>query len=235
MHVSSIPSPRPSEKHDVVVPIGRVRLEGDLVVPEHARGVVVFAQGGGSSRKSPGSGFVATWLNDEARAATLLVDLLAPEEAHVGELKFDIPFLAERLRAIRVWLSRDARTRELPVGYFGASTGAAAALLAAATQPDVAAIVSRGGRPDLAGADALGRVKAATLLLVGEHDRTTLELNRAAQRHLRWENTLAIVQGASHRFDEPGVLLDVAGKAALWFRTFLSARATRERARPQAQ
>jgi putative phosphoribosyl transferase len=217
-------SPRPIKTESVSLHVEGATLEGDLSVPESARGIVLFAHGSGSSRKSPRNRRVARTLN-EAGFATMLVDLLTPaEEAadeRTGQLRFDIPWLAERLMALTDWLTHEPATRTLPLGYFGASTGAAAALVAAARRVGtVGAVVSRGGRPDLAG-DSLPRVAAPTLLIVGSHDYVVLDLNRAAQAKLRCEHALMTVPGATHLFEEPGALDRVAHEAARWFDTYL--------------
>jgi dienelactone hydrolase len=192
-------------------------LEGNLSLPEGARGVVLFAHGSGSSRHSPRNRYVARLLN-AAKLATLLVDLLTSDEEAIdvrtAHLRFDIGLLAERLIAATDWLTQQPATRELRVGYFGASTGAGGALVAAAERSDVVgAVVSRGGRPDLAG-PVLARVRAPTLLIVGGHDFPVIELNRAALAQLRSEKRLAIVPGATHLFEEPGALDEVARLAA---------------------
>jgi putative phosphoribosyl transferase len=210
----------------VALSIGEVELAGELDVPPSARGIVLFAHGSGSSRFSPRNQYVARALRT-AGLATLLMDLLTREEEVVDErtraLRFDIPLLAKRLVGATDWLTHHAATRDLFIGYFGASTGAAAALAAAAERPHVVgAIVSRGGRPDLAGA-ALARVRAPTLLIVGGRDETVLALNRAALEELRvQEKELVIVPGATHLFQEPGALEQVAALAAEWFRRFLN-------------
>ncbi len=202
-------------------------LHGDLVVPSEARGVVLFAHGSGSSRLSPRNRAVAGSL--QARdMATMLVDLLTEDEeradAATGHLRFDIELLGGRLVEITRWLREEPSTAELPLGYFGASTGAAAALVAAADLPgEVAAVVSRGGRPDLAG-DALAKVLAPTLLIVGSRDEAVLELNRAAARRLGGETDLQVVDGATHLFEEPGALEQVAELAADWFTRYLRQR-----------
>jgi dienelactone hydrolase len=208
----------------VSIPAGRVTLPADLAIPEGARGVVAFAHGTGSSRHSPRNRFVARVLQD-AGLATLLADLLTAEEealeAHTRHLRFDIPLLAERLADITAYLTTLAETRDLPLGYFGASTGAAAALVAAAERPGpVRAIVSRGGRPDLAG-ESLRRVRAPTLLIVGGADLLVLDLNRAALEKLAAEKALEVVPGATHLFEEPGALDQVARLAADWFDRYL--------------
>jgi pimeloyl-ACP methyl ester carboxylesterase len=203
-----------------------VTLNGNLTVPEDARAVVLFAHGSGSSRHSPRNRYVARVLH-EAKLATLLVDLLTLHEevidARTAHLRFDIGLLTERLVNATDWLTQFPDTKHLPVGYFGASTGAAAALAAAVIRPDaVGAIVSRGGRPDLAGA-ALVHVRAPTLLIVGGDDGQVIELNRAALAQLRCERQLMIVPGASHLFEEPGALDDVARLARDWFERYLIA------------
>jgi dienelactone hydrolase len=194
-------------------------IDGDLIVPDAARGVVVFAHGSGSSRHSARNRYVAQELN-AAGLATLLIDLLTSEEEEVDvrtrRLRFDIPLLARRLLHSVDWLRTDRSTAALRIGCFGASTGGGAALVAAAERPDdVAAIVSRGGRPDLAG-EALPRVRAPTLLIVGGNDRPVIELNRAAMAQMRASVHLEIVPGATHLFEEPGTLERVAGLARDW-------------------
>lgn len=209
----------------IQVRAGSVTLAGDLIVPARARGVVLFAHGTGSSRLSPRNQHVAQMLNRHA-LATLLLDLLTPAEeqvdAYSGHLRFDIKMLASRLADATDWLAKDARTMAMPIGYFGASTGAAAALIAAAARPQhIAAVVSRGGRPDLA-AEALPRVKAPTLLIVGEYDDVVIELNRVALEGLRVEARLEIVPRATHLFEEPGALDRVAKLAGNWFARYLA-------------
>ncbi|HUH06983.1 MAG TPA: alpha/beta family hydrolase [Egibacteraceae bacterium] len=204
----------------VRIPAAAAQLEGDLTVPDAASGIVVFAHGSGSSRRSPRNRQVAAALN-EAGLATLLFDLLTSAEDEVDlqtrELRFDIALLAERLVAATEWLVAQAATRGLRVGYFGASTGAAAALVAAARIPDqVGPIVSRGGRPDLAG-DSLERVNSPVLLIVGGADAQVLELNRQAAARLPGEVDLQIVPGAGHLFEEPGALEEVARLAGEFF------------------
>jgi putative phosphoribosyl transferase len=213
------------EERLVRVAAGPVTLEGNLSLPERARGIVLFAHGSGSSRHSPRNRYVARVLN-EAKLATLLVDLLTPDEEAVdlrtAHLRFDIGLLAGRLVGVTDWLTQYPDTRELRIGYFGASTGAAAALVAAAQHPDaVGAIVSRGGRPDLAG-PALARVRAPTLLIVGGNDFEVVELNRRALAPLRCEKQLEIVPGATHLFEEPGALEEVARLAREWFERYLT-------------
>ncbi len=214
------------EERLVRVPAGPVTLEGNLTLPEQSRGIVLFAHGSGSSRHSPRNRYVARLLN-EAKLATLLIDLLTLHEevidARTAQLRFDIDLLAERLVDATDWLTQFPDTKDLRIGYFGASTGAAAALAAAALRPDpVGAIVSRGGRPDLAGA-ALIRVRAPTLLIVGENDKQVIQLNRAALAQLRCKKQLVIVPGATHLFEEPGALDVVARLARDWFERHLIA------------
>ena len=212
------------EEREARVPLGSVALEGNLGVPEGARGVVLFAHGSGSGRHSPRNRYVAQELR-QAGLATLLIDLLTPEEEEIDlrtrHLRFDIGLLAVRLTGATDWLKREPDTRNLRVGYFGASTGAGAALVAAAERPEeVGAIVSRGGRPDLAG-DALPRVRAPTLLIVGGNDAPVIEMNREAVERLRVEKELKIVPGATHLFEEPGALEKVARLASDWFVWYL--------------
>ncbi|MGI6870446.1 dienelactone hydrolase family protein [Amycolatopsis sp. 3B14] len=194
-------------------------LQGDLTVPSDAIGVVVFAHGSGSSRHSARNIAVARELQDN-RFATLLFDLLSPDEDH-GDRRFDIDLLTERLRAAMAELARRAETAGLPLGLFGASTGAAAALRAAAAEPErVRAVVSRGGRPDLAG-DALGQVRSPTLLIVGARDEDVLRLNQSAAAKLGGRHDIEIVAKATHLFKEPGALERVAQLAASWFSEYL--------------
>ena len=214
----------------VTVPAGPVKLEGNLGVPQGARGVVLFAHGSGSGRLSPRNRYVAGTLR-ESGLATLLVDLLTTEEEEVDlrtrHLRFDIGLLAERLVGATDWLTRNPDTRDLRIGYFGASTGAGAALVAAAKRPEkVGAVVSRGGRPDLAGLEALSAVRAPTLLIVGGNDVPVIGMNEEALALLRVEKRMEIVPGATHLFEEPGGLEEVARLAAGWFARHLS----RERA-----
>ncbi len=209
------------QQWEVQIPAGRLMLEGILGVPEPARGVVAFAHGSGSGRHSPRNQFVATALQD-AGLATLLLDLLTPDEADDRARVFDIDLLAARLGAAAAWLAECPDARALPLGYFGASTGAAAALKAAAGQGDaVRAVVSRGGRPDLAW-EELPLVTSPTLLIVGGHDRTVLQLNEKALARLQCPKQLTVVPGATHLFEEPGTLEEVARLAAEWFVGHLS-------------
>jgi dienelactone hydrolase len=208
----------------LAIPATEVTLDADVVVPESARGVVLFAHGSGSSRHSPRNRLVAHEL-EHAGLATVLADLLTPEEervdAQTGQLRFDIGLLATRVIALVDWATHYDQTAGLPVGLFGASTGAAAALVAAAERPDtVAAVVSRGGRPDLAG-DYLRAVRQPTLLTVGGRDERVIELNRQAMSQLAGEVRLEIVPGATHLFEEPDALEQVARLARDWFVHYL--------------
>lgn len=203
----------------VTIPAGTAQLPGELVVPPGAPGVVIFAHGSGSSRRSPRNQSVAFQLQDRG-LGTLLFDLLTEEEEReeyfTGQFRFDISLLAKRLFAATEWISRQETTRDLPVAYFGSSTGAAAALVAAAADSRPRAIVSRGGRPDLAG-DNLERVQAPVLLIVGENDRQVIELNERAREKLKCRHSLSIIPGATHLFEEPGALEEVARLAADFF------------------
>lgn len=206
--------------HEIVLSSGAVTLRGLLGIPPRARGVVAFAHGSGSGRLSSRNNRVALSLQD-AGFATLLTDLLTESEERAdvmsGHLRFDISFLAERLLAATDWLTAQKETAKLPLGYFGASTGAAAALVAAAVRPHIVrAIVSRGGRPDLA-SDHLRVVRAPTLLIVGSRDVPVIPLNEDAFALLPCEKEMVIVQGASHLFEEPGALDEVARLAGDWF------------------
>jgi putative phosphoribosyl transferase len=205
------------KEHPVEVRIGHLRLQGILGLPLRPAGVVLFAHGSGSGRLSPRNTLVARTLQ-QGGFATLLLDLLEEEEEAEDRRKvFDIDLLADRLLGAREWLGKEPRTRGLHVGYFGASTGAGAALQAAARKPEaVAAVVSRGGRPDLA-APFLPRVTAPTLLIVGELDTPVIEMNEEAYQQLPCAKELVIVPGASHLFEEPGTLEQVAGLALDWF------------------
>jgi len=209
----------------VRIAVGDETLAGDLAVPAGAIGLVAFAHGSGSSRFSSRNRFVADVL-DRHRLATLLIDLLTDAEETIDDrtaaLRFDIDLLADRLLAIQTWAAREPELCALPMGLFGASTGGGAALVAAAKRPDAfRAIVSRGGRPDLAGA-ALARVRAPTLLIVGGADEPVIALNEIAQRQMRGETRLEIVPHATHLFEEPGALERVADLAARWFEDHLS-------------
>ena len=219
------PVEHPAREQAVRIPVDHVTLDGDLVVPGGATGIVLFAHGSGSSRFSPRNRAVAAELR-AAGLATLLLDLLTPEEeredAVTRELRFDIPLLAARLAAATDWVTQRSDARHLAVGYFGASTGAAAALIAAAERPEVVrAVVSRGGRPDLAGA-ALPAVRAPTLLVVGGDDVPVIAMNREALSRMHATRTLEIVPGATHLFEEPGTLEQVARLARAWFAQHLA-------------
>lgn len=213
----SAPVPVQAWTGEVGISSGRLQLEGTLAIPEHARGLVLFAHGSGSSRHSPRNRHVAETLQ-KAGLATLLFDLLTKDEEAAdevtGHLRFDIDLLASRLWVAAGWAARDRRSAGLRIGYFGSSTGAAAALVAAADEgADIGGVVSRGGRPDLAG-DALARVRAPTLLIVGGEDDAVIPLNEEALARLRCEKRLEIVPGATHLFEEPGTLDQAAGFAA---------------------
>ena len=213
--------------NEVQIHAGRTILSGNLTLPEKAVALVLFAHGSGSSRHSPRNQFVARTLND-AGLATLLLDLLTQDEEaidmHTREHRFNIGLLAERLVHATKWAKQQEQTRDLRVGYFGSSTGGGAALVAAAENPqDVGAVVSRGGRPDLAG-DALPKVQAPTLLIVGGNDDIVIELNEMARDQMRCEVKLDIVSGATHLFEEPGALEKVAKLASDWFNAHLAAK-----------
>jgi putative phosphoribosyl transferase len=218
-----------SGETDIEITLGPVRLPGTLALPPEAQGIVLFAHGSGSSRSSPRNRFVARMLFD-ARIGTLLFDLLTPEEDRRYARRFDIELLSARLAGATAWLRGTSAAGAMAIGYFGASTGAAAALVAAAL-PDayIAAVVSRGGRADLAGADVLPRVDAPTLLIVGGADHEVIELNRYAYARLRCEKDLQIVPGATHLFEEPGTLEAVAALAADWFGRWLAPASGRAR------
>jgi len=215
-----------SEKDSAFVDIqlGLLRLEGNLSIPKNSIGIVLFAHGSGSGRTSPRNRFVARELNKK-RIATLLFDLLTREEEEVdvqtAHLRFDIPLLSQRLVQTTDWLLKSFKDANLNVGYFGASTGAAAALVAAAERPDIVkAVVSRGGRPDLAG-PSLDSVKCPTLLLVGGYDDVVIDLNKQAMSQMKSEKKLIIIPEATHLFEEPGKLEEVAQHASNWFMKYL--------------
>jgi predicted alpha/beta-hydrolase family hydrolase len=217
----------PPESVCLQIPAGEVTLAGDLEIPENAQGLVLFAHGSGSSRRSPRNQAVAEVLRD-AGMATLLFDLLTPheeaEDAYSGHLRFDIGLLSRRLAIVTEEIADDPHSGNFGIGYFGASTGGAAALRAAAALGStIGAVVSRGGRPDLAG-EALAYVKAPTLLVVGERDEDVLRLNERAYAQLQCEKSLAVVPHATHLFQEPGTLEEVARLAANWFRKHLRPR-----------
>jgi pimeloyl-ACP methyl ester carboxylesterase len=208
------------DSSSVTIAVGEYAIQGDLTLPAETQAAVIFAHGSGSSRHSPRNKYVAQTLN-EGGIGTLLIDLLTMEEERVdigtAEYRFNIRLLAERLIAATDWAGTDRRLFSLPLGYFGASTGAAAALVAAAERPErIGAVVSRGGRPDLA-RNALPSVEAPTLLIVGEWDRDVIELNRQAARAMRAPTEITIVRGATHLFEEEGALEEVASLARAWF------------------
>ena len=216
-----------TDETPVRIKADRLILEGSLSIPKNAKGIVLFAHGSGSSRFSPRNKFVAFELH-KSNLATLLFDLLTHDEERIdvvtAQLRFDIRLLAERLILATDWITHQSNTAILKIGYFGASTGAAAALLAAAERADVVeAVVSRGGRPDLAG-PALPKVKAPTLLIVGRNDPVVIDLNRKALKELKVDKDLVIVPGASHLFEEPGTLEEVAHLATIWFQKYLNAK-----------
>jgi len=209
----------------VVIPVNRATIKGNLTIPAGTKGIVLFAHGSGSSRFSPRNQYVAKVLN-RAGIGTLLIDLLTREEeeidASTGEFRFNIGLLAERLLSATEWLKQNPATKSLVFGYFGASTGAAAAIIAAAKFPEVVrAVVSRGGRPDLA-VEHLRKVRAPTLFIVGGKDTIVLDLNKKAMEQIGAKKKLEIVNGATHLFEEPGKLEEVARLSAEWFRTHLT-------------
>jgi dienelactone hydrolase len=207
----------------VHIPANEINLEGALAIPADAQGIVLFAHGSGSSRHSPRNNFVAQVLQG-AGMGTLLMDLLTPREDASYETRFDIDLLTQRLERATQWLREQPQTRSLQIGYFGASTGAAAALQAAAIfGSSIGAVVSRGGRPDLA-MSALDRVQSPTLLIVGGLDDIVIDLNRQAYRKLKAEKQLEIVPGATHLFEEPGTLQEAARLAANWFKRYLGSK-----------
>ena len=208
------------EEKEVTIPVGKAVINGNLTVPQGAKGIVLFAHGSGSSRFSPRNTRVAREIN-EAGIATLLIDLLTEAEEEIdestGEFRFNIDLLAQRLVHATEWVKKNLDTKPLSIGYFGASTGAAAALIAAAKLPrHVKAVVSRGGRPDLAG-EHLPNVKAPTLLIVGGDDTEVLELNRQASQQMTTEKKIVVVPGATHLFEEPDKIEEVARLAISWF------------------
>ena len=210
---------------EVKIPVEKVVVEGNLIIPHNARGLVLFAHGSGSSRFSPRNQYVSKQFVD-ARIGTLLFDLLTQEEEEIDEMtaeyRFNISLLADRLIGATEWIKKNRRTDRLSYGYFGASTGAAAALIAAAKlSGDIAAVVSRGGRPDLA-KDYLAKVAAPTLLLVGGLDTEVIELNKWAMNQMKAEKKLLIIPGATHLFEEPGKLEDVAKVSVDWFVRYLN-------------
>lgn len=206
------------------IPVEGIVLEGNLIVPPDARGIVVFAHGSGSSRFSPRNNFVAEKLQSKG-LATLLMDLLTQKEERVDirtrEFRFNIPLLSRRLVGVAKWIQNNENTKSFKIGYFGSSTGAAAALIAASIEPkNIGAVVSRGGRTDLA-KDYLSNIEAPTLLIVGSNDVVVLNLNRETLKHLKTEKKIEVIPGASHLFEEPGTLEAVAELAGDWFKEHL--------------
>lgn len=207
----------------VHIPADNVHIEGMLELPANARGIVLFAHGSGSSRHSPRNNYVARILHSGGMG-TLLMDLLTSEEDMDYQVRFDIPLLTRRLLAATHWLQTEQQVKHLPIAYFGASTGAAAALQAAAALGNkIKAVVSRGGRPDLAGADDLSMVISPTLLLIGSLDDVVIELNQEAYSHMHCTKHISIIPGATHLFEEPGTLETVASLASDWFKQYLIA------------
>ena len=229
----SIATPSSPETRGLSLPAGDVILTGDLILPPVPHGLVIFAHGSGSSRLSPRNRRVAEGLQ-AGGFGTLMFDLLTPGEESLdavrGHLRFDIPLLARRLSATTEWIARQPGLTQLPIGCFGASTGAAAALVAAGEGPDlIRAVVSRGGRPDLAGA-SLGRVRAPTLLIVGGNDRAVMAMNQEALGALTGaEKNLVVIRGASHLFEEPGAMEQVTDLARAWFARYLAASPSSDR------
>ncbi len=212
-----------TEKTKVSIPVGDSAIHGDLTLVEHAKGLIIFAHGSGSSRFSTRNQFVAHELNS-AQFSTFLFDLLTPEEdridEHTREFRFDIPLLAQRLVLVTNWIQEHKSISPMSIGYFGASTGAAAALIAAAQLPtQISAVVSRGGRPDLA-KEYLPQVKAPTLLIVGKEDTDVIALNKLAYEQLTSEKKLVLVPGATHLFEEEGTLLEATKFAIDWFNAY---------------
>ncbi|MGN6180974.1 MAG: dienelactone hydrolase family protein [Mucilaginibacter sp.] len=205
--------------NQVSIPMDGIRLPGELTIPDDARAIIIFSHGSGSSRHSPRNQEVAKYLQNN-HFGTLLFDLLTREEDLHYRNRFAIELLKERLILTTRWLARIPAAKDRAIAYFGASTGAASALKAAAELPEIFAVVSRGGRPDLA-MHELAKVKAATLLIVGEMDKTVLQLNRSAYQELSCKKKLEIIPGAGHLFEEPGKLTAVAGLAAAWFEKYV--------------
>lgn len=229
---------QPGEPHEMMMTVSGGQLGGVLTVPSGATGIVLFAHGSGSSRHSPRNRQVAEMLQ-HAGLATLLMDLLTRDEdaidQYTREFRFNIDLLGDRVTDVAEWVARNPETRGLPIGLFGASTGAAAALRAAAARPDlVAAVVSRGGRPDLAG-DALPRVQAPTLMIVGAEDVEVIHLNELARRQMHAPVQLELVPSATHLFEEPGTLAAASRLARDWFLEHLSPRSSSEASRTQAR
>lgn len=209
------------DEQTVIIPINSIKIEGDLVMPKEAKGIVLFAHGSGSSRFSPRNTFIAKVLQKHG-IATLLFDLLTIDEDKIYENRFNIDLLRERLKSTTQWVLKNLELAQLKISYFGASTGAAAAIMAATElKPAIAAVVSRGGRPDLAH-DALKQITAPTLLIVGGNDYQVIQLNREAYDLIDAEKQLSIIPGATHLFEEPGALEQVAALAADWFKKYFS-------------
>lgn len=208
------------QRYNVSISVKNAELEGDLIIPEQVKGLVIFSHGSGSSRKSSRNRFVADFLN-RARFATLLFDLLTEEENDVFDNRFNMQLLSSRLYETTQWVLKQETIKDMPIGFFGSSTGAASALFAAAVLKDaVKAIVSRGGRPDLA-VPVLGKIRSPVLLLVGAKDSGILQLNQQAFQSLRCEKKMELINGATHLFEEPGTLDEVAKQASLWFQKYL--------------
>lgn len=208
------------QRYNVSISVKNAELEGDLIIPEQVKGLVIFSHGSGSSRKSSRNRFVADFLN-RARFATLLFDLLTEEENDVFDNRFNMQLLSSRLYETTQWVLKQETIKDMPIGFFGSSTGAASALFAAAVLKDaVKAIVSRGGRPDLA-VPVLGKIRSPVLLLVGAEDSGILQLNQQAFQSLRCEKKMELINGATHLFEEPGTLDEVAKQASLWFQKYL--------------
>ena len=227
--------PFAAESYLVRVDVGVASLEGQLIMPGEPRGIVLFAHGSGSSRHSPRNKLVAQALRRDVGVGTLLIDLLSPAEdavdARTAKLRFDIDLLATRVIGIGDWLGRGTRTAGLPIGLFGASTGAAAALIASTRMAGVAAIVSRGGRPDLVTDAVLAAVRSPTLFIVGGDDPQVIDLNRGAVRSMSNTRELTVIPGAGHLFAEPGKLGEVSDRAATWFDRHLPRREERDEPR----
>lgn len=216
-----VPKDNRDKKYPVAIPINEVSVEGILRIPHNPRGLVLFVHGSGSGRHSPRNNFVASVLR-RARVGSLLLDLLTEEEDLIYENRFNIELLTQRLMAATKWVKAQPETKNLKLGYFGASTGAASALkVAARLGSDIGAIVSRGGRPDLA-MDEIARVKSPTLLIVGENDPQVIELNRQAYQALKTTKKLEIIPEATHLFEEAGTLEKVAELASEWFKKYLT-------------
>ncbi len=205
----------------IQIPINSIQLEGMRAIPDGAKGLVIFAHGAGSSRLSPRNNFVAEEIRKKG-VGTLLFDLLTEEEDEIYENRFDIPLLADRLKIVTEWVKNQSETKNLNIGYFGSSTGAAAAIIAAADiGPEIKAVVSRGGRPDLAG-EALSQIQSPALFMVGGNDFGVIELNQESYDMMKCEKELKIIPGATHLFEEPGTLEEVARLAAEWFKRYLA-------------